>query len=132
MLTDTPSDRTIDPALLRPRRPARAGRGSSARRRWVQLALVFVAAAVIVNALIGDRGLVAAVRARHEHERLAASIATLKQENQRLADAVRRLKHDPKAIEDVAREDLGLVRPGEVVFVIKDAPPGQPSRAAAR
>ena len=98
----------------------------------MQLALVFVAAAVIVNALIGDRGLVAAVRARHEHERLAASIATLKQENQRLADAVRRLKHDPKAIEDVAREDLGLVRPGEVVFVIRDAPPRQPSRAAVR
>jgi cell division protein FtsB len=132
LLTDAPADRTLDHALLRPKRPARAGRGSRARRRWVQLALVFVAAALIVNALIGDRGLVAAVRARHEHERLAASISGLKQENQRLADAIRRLKHDPKAIEDVAREDLGLIRPGEVVFVIKDAPAAQPSRATAR
>jgi cell division protein FtsB len=98
----------------------------------VQLALLFVATALIVNALIGERGLVAAVRARHEHERLAASIGGLKRDNQRLAEAIRRLKHDPKAVEDVAREDLGLIRPGEVVFVIKDAPAAQPSHAPTR
>ena len=96
------------------------------------MSLVFVAAALIVNALIGDRGLVAAVRARNEHDRLAASIAGLKRDNQRLAEAIRRLKHDPKAVEDVAREDLGLIRPGEVVFVIKDAPAVQPRQTAVR
>jgi cell division protein FtsB len=132
LLTDAPTDRSLDHTLLRPRRPARGGHGSRARRRWAQLALVFVAAALIVNALIGDRGLVAAVRARHEHDQLAASIAGLKRDNQRLADAIRRLKHDPKAVEDVARQDLCLIRPGEVVFVIKDAPAAQPSPAAAR
>jgi len=132
LLTEAPSDRALDHALLRPRRPARGGRGSRTRRRWVQLALVFVAAALIVNALIGDRGLVAAVRARHEQDGLAASIAALKRSNQGLADEIRRLKHDPKAIEDVAREDLGLIRPGEVVFVVQDAPVAQPGPAKTR
>jgi cell division protein FtsB len=132
LLTDPSSDRALDPALLRRRRPVRSSGGSPGRRRWVQAALVFVAAALIVNALIGDRGLVAAVRARNEHDRLAASIAGLKRDNQRLAEAIRRLKHDPKAVEDVAREDLGLIRPGEVVFVIKDAPAVQPRQTAVR
>lgn len=98
----------------------------------MQVALLFVAAAMVVNALIGDRGLVAAVRAKNEHEQLAASIAGLKRENQQLAEAVRRLKHDPKAVEDVARGDLGLIRPGEVVFVIKDAPAPRSSGTSAR
>ena len=34
---------------------------------------------------------------------------------------MRRLNEDPATIESVAREQLGLIRPGEVVFILKDA-----------
>ena len=43
--------------------------------------------------------------------------------NVRLAGQARRLREDPTAIEEVARRELGLIRPGEKVFIIKDVPP---------
>jgi cell division protein FtsB len=93
-----------------------------ARRKWIQLGLLFVAAALVVNSLIGERGLFEAMRVKREHDTLARSIALLKRQNAGLAEEIRRLKEDPKRIEDAAREDLGLIRPGELVFVVKDIP----------
>jgi len=39
-------------------------------------------------------------------------------------EEVDELRHDPAAIEDAARRDLGLIKPGEKVFMIKDLQPG--------
>ena len=41
-------------------------------------------------------------------------------------EQVRRLTEDPSAIEEIARRELGLIRPGERVFIIKDLPPAKP------
>jgi cell division protein FtsB len=42
---------------------------------------------------------------------------------------VQSLKNDPQAIEHIAREEMGLARPGEYIF--KTAPrPGDPSNSA--
>jgi cell division protein FtsB len=60
------------------------------------------------------------MRARRQYEQLARSLEDLKRENARLRDEARRLREDPTAIESLAREELGLVRPGEVVFILKD------------
>ena len=30
---------------------------------------------------------------------------------------------DPEALEEIARKDLGLIKPGEKLFIIRDAPP---------
>jgi cell division protein FtsB len=38
---------------------------------------------------------------------------------------VRRLNEDPSLIESLARQDLGLLRPGEVLFIIKDVTPAK-------
>jgi cell division protein FtsB len=110
---------------------ARVGAGPS-RRRWLQLGLVFVAAALIVNSLIGERGLLETWRVKREHDELAASMWGLRTENARLAEEIQRLREDPKAIEDVARRDLGLIRPGEVVFVVKDVPVKVSDRQGSR
>ena len=48
------------------------------------------------------------------------NIASQKAENARLREEVRRLTEDPAAIEEVARRELGLIRPGEKLFIIKD------------
>ena len=122
-------DLPLQPSSRRSRARRRSSGGAASRRRWLQLALVFVATALIVNSLIGERGLLEAVRVKGDHDALARSIASLKRENGRLAEGIRRLTHDPKAVEDAAREDLGLIRPGEVVFVVKDV---APRREAAR
>ena len=42
--------------------------------------------------------------------------AHLRAENERLAREVESLRTDPRALEQVARADLGWVRPGEILF----------------
>jgi cell division protein FtsB len=93
------------------------------RRRTVQLLLIFVTLVLIINALVGERGLMETLRARRQHQELVASIERMRAENERLRDEMRRLSSDPATIEAVARQELGLIRPGEVLFIIKDAKP---------
>jgi len=100
-------------------RPART-------RRIVNWLLIFAASVIVVDGLVGERGLLAILRARQEYDQLAASIAKQRAENARLRDDARRLRDDPAAIEEVARRELGLIRPGERLFIIKDVPAPKP------
>jgi len=88
--------------------------------------LLFVASLIIVDGLVGERGLLAMLRARREYDQLAATIDRQRADNARLRDEARRLREDPSAIEEVARRELGLIKPGEKVFIIKDLPPAKP------
>jgi len=81
---------------------------------------------IVIDALVGDRGLLATLRARREYHELAAGIARARAENARLADQARRLRDDPRTIEEVARRELGLIKPGERVFIVKDVGPTKP------
>jgi len=90
--------------------------------------LLLVASIIIVDGLVGDRGLLAMLRARHEYDQLAASISRQRAENARLRDQARRLREDPGAIEEIARRELGLIKPGERVFIVKDVPPSKAPR----
>jgi cell division protein FtsB len=85
--------------------------------------LVFVTLVLVVDALIGEKGLVESMRARRKYQEVAASLDSLRRENAKLREDMRRLNEDPATIEAVAREELGLIRPGEVVFILKDAKP---------
>jgi cell division protein FtsB len=51
----------------------------------------------------------------------------MRQENADLRESVRLLKEDPATIEAEARRQLGLIKPGEILFILKDAPPAQPA-----
>ena len=108
-----------------PKRPTR-------NRRIVHVLLLFVASVIVVDALVGDRGLVAMLRARHEYDELSAAVARQRAENTKLRETARRLKDDPSAIEEIARRELGLIKPGERVFIVKDVPPAKPSHTAPR
>lgn len=87
--------------------------------------LLFASAAFMVNALVGDNGLLATVKARRQSQALQREINTLREENQRGKIEMDRLKHDPTAIEEEARKDLGLIRPGETLVIVKDAQPAK-------
>jgi len=87
---------------------------------------VFLASVILVDALVGDRGLLATMRARREYDELAATIARERVENAQLRDEARRLREDPSAIEEIARRELGLIKPGEKVFIVKDVTPAKP------
>lgn len=94
----------------------------------VYLLLFLAGVIVLVDALVGDRGLIARQRARQQHEALVAAIERQRAENDQLREEIRRLTEDPSAIEEIARREFGLIRPGEKVFIIRDRPPATTSR----
>ena len=98
--------------IPKPKRPGR-------KRRLVHVLLLFVASVIVVDGLVGDRGLLAMLRARQEYDAMSATITQLRAENARL-------REDPSAIEEIARRELGLIKPGERVFIVKDVPPAKP------
>jgi cell division protein FtsB len=77
---------------------------------------------LVANALVGERGVVAILRASREHAELAARIERLRDENAALRETVRRLTEEPRIIEELARQELGLIRPVEKLFIIADVP----------
>jgi cell division protein FtsB len=92
-------------------------------RRALSYLLMFATAVLLVDALVGERGLVATTRARRQWAELNASVEQMRAENARLRAVAAQLETDPMTIESLARETLGLVRPGEVLVVVKDIKP---------
>ena len=92
----------------------------------VQALLIFAVVVFVADGLVGDRGLLAMLRARQEYDELTATIARERAENARLREEARRLREDPTAIEEIARRELGLIRAGEIVFIVKDVAPPAP------
>ena len=87
---------------------------------WVRRALVFVSCVVLFDGLFGDRGLAQTIRARQELRRSSENLASLKRKNASAQDEVRRLREDPATLEAVARAELGLIRRGEILVILKD------------
>lgn len=81
--------------------------------------------AVLVNEVVGKSGYLARREQRTKIEILTEQIDQLKQENQQLTHRIEGLRSDPAAIEEIAREQLHLGRPGEVVVSL----PSQPTTA---
>ncbi len=93
------------------------------QRRTVHLLLVFVTVVLVVDALAGEKGLIESMHARQRYREAADALEAVRRDNVRMREEVRRLKEDPAAIESLARQQLGLIRPGEVLFIIKDEKP---------
>lgn len=64
----------------------------------------------------GEQGLVTVQAKQQETVRMIREIEALEHENARLSRDIQRLRDDKAYIERIAREELGLVRPGELVF----------------
>jgi cell division protein FtsB len=100
------------------------------RRRLVTYGLLFGSFVLMVNALVGEHGYLATLRAQREYNTLAAAIARVEAQNQEYLDQARRLKSDPSALEQQARQELGLIKPGETLVIIRDAKPAPPAPAS--
>jgi cell division protein FtsB len=85
------------------------------------LILLFLAALLAVDAVFGDKGLFALRRAKRQHEEVASGLMQARRENARLREEVQRL-YEPSAVEEIARRELGLIKPGEILFIVKVAP----------
>ena len=119
----TPRDPAAAPAG--PAAPAVAGgaRPNGHGRRFLRLGLIAVTIVVFVDAVVGENGVLALLQARREFAAVERALQQSRDDNAALREAARRLREDPGAIEAVARRDLGLIKPGEKVFIIRDAAP---------
>jgi cell division protein FtsB len=100
----------FDPPRLPPRRR---------ERRWLHPVLIFFVMAVLVDAVFGEQGVATGRRARRELEAAGAQLLSVQDENTRLREEIRRLREDPETIEYVARKDLQMMRPGEILVVVR-------------
>jgi cell division protein FtsB len=98
------------------------------RRRAVQYLLVFVGCVLVIDALVGDKGLIEMMKKREAYLALEQSLDRARAENAQLREEARRLKEDPAAIEEIARRELGLIKPGEKLFIIRDVAPADSRR----
>jgi cell division protein FtsB len=123
------SENEASPAATRPSRARRRLTAQETRARHRRAAvwtLSLMLGALLVNAVVGENGYLATVRAAREEAALRATVARLRLENQRLQAEGRRLQTDPEAVEEVARRELGMVRPGETMVVIREATSAAP------
>ncbi|MEO8056319.1 MAG: septum formation initiator family protein [Acidobacteriota bacterium] len=70
--------------------------------------------------LVSDRGLLQVRKQRVQLAKAQDEVAQLEADTKRLTAEVAALKSDPNALEKVAREELNLVKPGEIVLVLPD------------
>jgi len=77
--------------------------------------------ALLVHDVFGPHGFIAMRRTQNEIDQIREQIAKVNAENKSLTDQVGSLKSDPKSIERIAREEMGLARPGEMIFKIPDS-----------
>lgn len=108
----------------------RRGAAAAGRGRYLFL---FAACALMINALIGEGGLTTIVRARQERQAVEASLGSLRHGNLALRREADSLRSDPRVIEAVARQEFGMLAPGErAVYVVgatldRMAVPNQPA-----
>ncbi len=68
--------------------------------------------------ILGPSGYLALRQREREKALLEDEIHGLALENQQLMKQVKALRSDPQAVERVAREEMKLVRPGEVIYLL--------------
>lgn len=90
----------------------------SAFKRYGQPVLFLVFVLLFVHDIFGDHGFIAMRRTQREIEQMRGDISKLNDENRSLSGQVTALKSDPRMIERIARDEMGLARPGEMIFKV--------------
>src|SRR5688500_18556781 len=119
-LTDVEGRPTAAPKPTLHVRQGLGGQVASRGRQLLRHILLFVTLVIVVDAIAGEKGLLALLEARRDYAALERSLARARAENAELRETARRLREDPAAIEEAARRELDLIRPGEVLFIVKD------------
>jgi cell division protein FtsB len=92
-----------------------------ARAKIVFVLCLALALGLLAFSLLGPGG-GARAELRGELERLVAENARLREQNRQLALEVDALKNRPDYLEKVARDELGLVKPDELIFQLQSVP----------
>lgn len=99
------------PTERRPKVLTRAG--------WILLTLLFLGA-IALDAFFSEKGVFQVWQLEKDYVELYREVEKLESENAELEKQINKLKTELSAVERVAREELGMAKPGEDVFVFLD------------
>lgn len=90
-------------------------------RRWLRKRALLVlgglfALYLIVPMFMGEMGIISYVKIRQMRADLVREIDSLRRDNGEVRQSIERLRKDPETIEGIARERLGMARPGELIY----------------
>ena len=80
---------------------------------WISAGII---AFLLGSAWLGEDGYLAVIAAKARVSKLEKEIEAIEDKNKELRSEIRSLRSDERAIEKIAREDLGLVKKGEIVY----------------
>lgn len=91
--------------------------------------LVIFVVIMLVHDVFGTHGYLAMHRKQLEIQKVNAQLDRLNKENAILQKEVTDLRTDPQTIRKIAREELGLAQPGEVIIRLPVTAPPEPPAA---
>jgi cell division protein FtsB len=108
--------------------------GEQFREFFVTNANLLLAAAIallLLSDVFGTHGVLAMRRSQQQATDIQKQIDQLNQQNKQLEGRVKSLKTDPSAVENIARVEMGLAKPGEVIFKVPSRENGDPDSASS-
>lgn len=85
-------------------------------QRWPIYLLSTIIVLLSLVTMVGERGAIHLLRLREEKSRLDEQNYRLQKENETLRQRIWRIRNDNRYLEKLAREELNMVRPGDVVY----------------
>jgi cell division protein FtsB len=98
------------------------GQSTMLRRNAIYIfVLVFIA--LLVHEVFRQHGILGLRQEQKQIESLRQQIKQLQHDNEQLDKEIKALQSDPKAIERLAREQMRLARPGEIIYSLPEKDP---------
>jgi len=98
-------------------------------QQWGRQLLVLFVTVLVVHDIFGPHGFLVMRRKQQEIQKVNAEIDKLNKDNAALEQNVKDLKTDPQTIRKIAREELGLAKPGEIIIKLPAQSPQEPPAA---
>jgi cell division protein FtsB len=100
-------------------------RGSKLSKKLLKLhfkkiLLVFIIVVVFYYLFFGAYGFINIVKLKRKENRLKREKQELLKEEKALLDSLRKIKNDTFLLEKIAREKLGMIKPGDTVIIFDD------------
>jgi cell division protein FtsB len=105
---------------------------SGSSPRWIVYLFSSLLVALALFTAFGERGVFHLWRLQGEKKQLQEKNFLLQKENDGLRERVERIRRDDAYLEKMAREELGLTRPGETVYRFAPADSARGKSGAAK
>lgn len=102
------------------------GQDNKTLRRNAIFVMALLSLALLIHEIFGQNGYMTLRRQKKEYTALQQQIQTVSEQNQQLEQKIHALKNNPEAVEKQARDQLRLVKPGEIIYML----PGRETTSA--